>query len=73
MRNIGMFFKIERCETPVIRTPSAVWPAMRTPRCKIASDVGRAMQTTKFRTLVKLEIYVVMVLDVLKAQLPNRP
>ena len=26
---IGVFFKIERCEMPAIRTPAAVWPAMR--------------------------------------------
>ena len=29
MRKIGVFFKIERCEMPAIRTPAAVWPAMR--------------------------------------------
>ena len=28
---IGMFFKIERCEMPAIRTLVAVWPAMRAP------------------------------------------
>ena len=28
MRKIGMFFKIERCEMPAIRTLAAVWPAM---------------------------------------------
>ena len=27
----GRFFKIERCEMPAIRTPAAVWPAMRAP------------------------------------------
>ena len=27
----GCFFKIERCEMPAIRTPAAVWPAMRAP------------------------------------------
>ena len=51
MRKIGMLFKIERCETPAIRTPAAVWPAMRTPAMpnpiEIASDAGRAMRTTK--------------------------
>ena len=31
MRKIGVFFKIERCEMPAIRTPVAVWPAMRAP------------------------------------------
>ena len=31
MRKIGVFFKIERCEMPAIRTPAAVWPAMRAP------------------------------------------
>ena len=31
VRKIGMFFKIERCEMPAIRTPAAVWPAMRAP------------------------------------------
>ena len=31
MRKIGVFFKIERCERPAIRTPAAVWPAMRAP------------------------------------------
>ena len=28
MRKIGVFFKIERCEMPAIRTPAAVWPAI---------------------------------------------
>ena len=27
----GVFFEIERCEMPAIRTPAAVWPAMRAP------------------------------------------
>ena len=31
MRKIRVFFKIERCEMPAIRTPAAVWPAMRVP------------------------------------------
>ena len=31
MRKIGIFFKIERYEMPAIRTPAAVWPAMRVP------------------------------------------
>ena len=31
MRNIGMFLMNERCEMPAIRTPVAVWPAMRAP------------------------------------------
>ena len=31
MRKIGVFFKIERCEMAAIRTPAAVWPAMRAP------------------------------------------
>ena len=29
MRKIGALFKIERCEMLAIRTPAAVWPAMR--------------------------------------------
>ena len=29
-KNRGVF-KIERCEMPAIRTPAAVWPAMRAP------------------------------------------
>ena len=28
---LAVFFKIERCEMPAIRTPAAVWPAMRAP------------------------------------------
>ena len=48
-KNRGVF-KIERCEMPAIRTLAAVWPAMRAPGCQIASDVGRAMRTTKFLT-----------------------
>ena len=44
MRKIGVFLKVERCEMPAIRTPAAVWPAMRAPRCQIAGDSGRAMR-----------------------------
>ena len=31
MQKIGMFFTIERCEMPAIRTPAAVWSAMQVP------------------------------------------
>ena len=52
-KNQGVF-KIERCEMPAIRTLAAVWPAMRAPaRCQIASDVGRAMRTTKILILLR--------------------
>ena len=47
MRNIGMFFKIERREMPAIRTLTIVWLRCERPRCQIASDAGRAMRATK--------------------------
>ena len=40
-------FDIERREMLAIRTLAAVWPAMRAPTMQIASDVGRAIRTTK--------------------------
>ena len=47
MWKIRVLFKIERCEMPAIRTPLRFGLRCERPRCQIASDVGRAMRTTK--------------------------
>ena len=42
-----MFFKLERCEMPAIRTPAAVWPATSARDAKSLAMWDRAMRTTK--------------------------
>ena len=57
MQQIGMFFKIERCKMPAIRTPLRFGLRCERLRCQIASDVGGAMRATKNESVKNFQLH----------------